>query len=201
MDLKKLLTEGYCTIIELTFPDIQSSALDLEAEGVEGSSFSWRELETWKETLPSLGSMSLFIDDLDMFELLAPSPAIARNWIADVLDHAKNVSAMVVYGRECVDLNRNDYGRWISSMDLADETNQWQRPALDEDGEPHLSEYLAYRAEVTVKANPLTTGYSADVHGIITVASSRSIKPQQYLFKALDSGVKCSILGHGYTLG
>jgi hypothetical protein len=199
--MKKLVDEGSCTIIELTFADISSAGSNMDGDAVGKKVFSWKELAAWQtQLISSLETpMILFIDDLDMFEHLAPAPAVARSWIADILDHAKKVTAMVVYGRECVNLYRNDYGRWLTVVDLADEASQWQRASLDERAEPHLSEYLAYRAELIVKANPLTTGYSADVHGILSVTTRKSLKPQQYLFKALDSGVKCSVLGHGYS--
>ena len=55
---------------------------------------------------------------------------------------------------------------------------------------------MIYRADMLVIVNPLNTGYSVDTHGMITITyPNTSMKKQVLLFKALDSGVKCSIVG------
>lgn len=76
-----------------------------------------------------------------------------------------------------------------------------------------LSDYCRQRADIIVDVNPLSTGYSTDIHGIIRVYS-RNLSPstvnvsennfakadttriwqQSLIFKALDSGVKCSVI-------
>ena len=50
------------------------------------------------------------------------------------------------------------------------------------------------RAHITIELHPLKSGYSPDIGGQITVSFS-GLRPRQVLvFKALDTGVKCSSL-------
>lgn len=55
---------------------------------------------------------------------------------------------------------------------------------------------LALRADVTVAVSALATGYSSAVHGVVAV-SVRSVAPrrQTLQYKALDSGVLCTLVG------
>jgi hypothetical protein len=93
-------------------------------------------------------------------------------------------------------------------------------PPFHEDGQPKLSEYCRYRNNTTIIAQPLSTGYSTLVHGIITVyppvhteqggngssvgaggsgqqmMTNNSMKQERkkivLQYKALDSGITCS---------
>jgi len=73
---------------------------------------------------------------------------------------------------------------------------------LDESGQPILSEYLLYRADVVVTVSPLETGYASDIHGRIRTSiahknRNQGKRQQNLLFKATDSSVVCSVVGEG----
>lgn len=52
-----------------------------------------------------------------------------------------------------------------------------------------------FRADVCIFVDPLQSGYSVDIGGKILVASSNAQRhSQSFIFKALDTGVKCTLL-------
>jgi hypothetical protein len=91
--------------------------------------------------------------------------------------------------------------------------------------DPSLTEYCRYRADITVSVSPLSTGFSSQVHGLISITNSvttaavptalvskssaltgstsfQLLQPggqtqlQQVLqYKAADTGVKCALAG------
>lgn len=61
-----------------------------------------------------------------------------------------------------------------------------------------LIEFCVFRADVTIVASALATGYSTAVHGIITVVDSKHHHPKKQVlhYKALDTGVLCNLVGN-----
>jgi len=50
-----------------------------------------------------------------------------------------------------------------------------------------------HSADMTISVSPLASGYSSDIHGIIKV--ERGLDFQLIKYKAMDSGIKCSLFG------
>ena len=88
-------------------------------------------------------------------------------------------------------------------------------PLHNHNGQPKLTEYCRYRTDITMIAAPLSTGYSTQVHGIITIyppihshtnssnnSNNNSNNEQKrkmivLQYKALDTGITCSPSGDG----
>lgn len=77
LDISKLEQGGKLEMVQL---------LD-ESSGAGAGSYSWQELLTWQNSILAAGADStpptaVLFDDLDMLELLAPSPVAARSLVA-----------------------------------------------------------------------------------------------------------------------
>jgi hypothetical protein len=129
-------------------------------------------------------------------------------------DTRSSISTLVAYGRQCpysmnyskaTSSSSSLYGG--STQSFFNSTNSLHTDVMSHAGgnnaEPMLSEYSRYRADVTVCVQPLVSGYSSEVHGVITIKSGglmnqpSGIKaPSECIllhFKALDSGVRCAL--------
>ena len=212
---------------------------------------SWAQLVQWQMQGYSLAncpgghnSFVLMIDDLEMLELLAPSLSEARRFVNRALSyldecnyHGKKGSlelqSLIAYGRSPLETlsqysqlnspaypSTGDMDRQEIALDL-----MANRP-LDEDQCPSLTEYLRYKADMCICVDHLQTGYSANVHGILSIIehkrkynsnsnsnsnSNRAIdsgkraiigggvcggRTSVMHFKALDSGVSCSLVSN-----
>jgi hypothetical protein len=59
-----------------------------------------------------------------------------------------------------------------------------------------LTRIFPCRADVTITVSALATGYSSAVHGVVSVAVREAAPKRQTLqYKALDSGVLCTLVG------
>ena len=56
----------------------------------------------------------------------------------------------------------------------------------------NLTEYVKHRCDITVVVSCLGTGYSMDIHGQVTIV--HKCEQKAFTFKALDSGIQCSLL-------
>lgn len=166
--------------------------LELSFNKKSDTSITWNNLKTLDLGIipgnndEGKSNYSLFIDDLHALELLAPSQGEARIFISNTLSSittSSTITSLVGFGR-------------CANMD---------------DDQLSLTEYCSYRADVTVEVKQLSTGYSLDTHGLIQISSRHmpnnsdtsvdsstsklhGLWFQTLLFKALETGVKCSIV-------
>ena len=124
--------------------------------------------------------VSLFIDSLDVLELIAPSPAEGRLFIAKICQSMYtngSIAQLTVFASSS------------SSISMAE---------LREDNFisnfPTLTNYCGYRADTTICVSPLSSGYSFDIGGQLLVSFNGDSRNTHYVYKALDTGVKCSKL-------
>ena len=177
----------------------------------------------------ALSPYTLVIDDLEAFELMAPSTLDAIKFISITLQLINSPSSplsncirLVSYGRQDSTVASPDLNNSITTVDLS------------------LTEYLRCRATTIAEIHPLATGYSLDVHGLIRITSrynystsnttdtlqpkpsstTASANTSQYdrqptasalnptrgflsqrtlIYKALDTGVKCSEVRLNHT--
>lgn len=137
---------------------------------------------------------SLFIDDLDALELIAPDAHSCRHFLSlchynscnknNKQDDTWQCNSLIAYGRQ--------YNTFTD--DVNDEIQFLSDNCFDND-EPPLSEICKYKADIIISISPLSTGYSSEVHGILIVSMTSKLNRQILNFKALDSGVKCSLVG------
>lgn len=151
--------------------------------------YDWERFETWVSTIlqhhqDDTKREALFIDDLDMFEAVAPSQAAARRMLCKLLSciHGSNLGAIDLLAAKgslgWADLEGHDHD-------------------VPEASEPSLTEVCKYRANCTVQVVPLSTGFSNDVHGVIKATSLRGglMKREEYTFKNVNvSSVYCTKL-------
>jgi hypothetical protein len=180
---------------------------------------SWKDLVSWQQYQLS-GTVSdsaasanlecsetdkktiIFIDDLDVFELLAPSPAAGREFIQQYLRAVSRqssnriFSSLVTFGRirDYEETTLNSQAITVGS----DSTSGGRLSSLHFDSqEPLLVSYMLARAQWIILAAALRTGLSSLVHGTLTVQhldlfSDKPGKKKQVLqYRALDSGVQC----------
>lgn len=199
------------------FSPTSSSSSPPNSDASNRSELTWTQLVKWcedgfchanastNEVNQSLSSTSPFfilIDDLEMLECIAPSPYEARQLVAlchnslitsqsacnprveSVLSLSKNpppnCCGVVVYGRVGLDDSSNEINA-SGAINAGSKT----------DGEPSLSEYCKYRADMIISIAALSTGYSSEVHGIISV--NEGVARQSLNFKTLESGIKACL--------
>lgn len=182
VDIASLEASGKVRIQELSFSEKSNSAI------------TWKDLESissglLNDSAPETSDLSLFIDDLNALEIIAPTHSDARLFVSKTLGSlspSNTISSLVGFGRytenECDELS--------------------------------LIEYCRYRADVTVEVKPLSTGFSLDTHGLIQISSRHApsradisnhapncspgsghgLWIQTLLFKALETGVRCSVV-------
>lgn len=174
---------------------------------------NWDDLIRWQDRfldsrLGSEGESStnsnlktiVFVDDLDAFELLAPSPAAARVFIKKfsraLQNSSSSLNSLVSFGR-LRDLEESSLNNEIVAVG-ADLNNTKALSSLHiNQQEPLLTTYLLTHAQWVIVAAALRTGLSSLVHGTLTIQhvdflSERPGKRKQVLqYRALDSGVQC----------
>jgi len=117
------------------------------------------------------------------------------------------VRSLVAFGRQPLEtlsqftsLSESDQvgERWkVPTGQNAMGASRYNYPLDESTAEPSLAEYLRYRADIMVTVSALESGYSSAVHGLIAVTQpSKAVKRQILQYKALDSGVMCSIVGN-----
>lgn len=205
LDMNKLEANNQLKMIYLTMGSDflcngtinSSSSSSSNSDGVKHktNTMTWNELCDWRNNgmkfsiTAEANSMSdlqqqyyLCIDDLDAMELMSPSSKSTRKFMLCCHNQLKPMSSskttplmgMVTFGRQ------SSSALIISGQD-----------------EPNITEYCKCLADIMVGISGLTTGYSSDVHGIITILMQTSSRKKQVLnFKALDSGVRCSVIGN-----
>lgn len=122
------------------------------------------------ETKPS---QVLFIDDLNILEMIAPDNASAIRFISLLYNMfgTSLISSVVVFGR-------GEDDRFCS-----DDRTKKVISLLD---------YCRCRADVTVVSRSLSSGFAGDVHGQLSVTNGFQIS--HLLFHALETGVHCRLL-------
>lgn len=190
--------------------------------------WTWKEFQEWQEQgmkwsgisshAPSEDSSSypessyiLMVDDLEVFEIIAESIPAARNFLSQTIslmdgNQGGGVNGLICFGRHPVETKmqlpsmteffvvQNDqslFSAGSSNFHLA-------HTPLHSNGQPKLSEYMRYRADITLVASPLMTGHSSTIHGTIAVQQSTTPKKLLLQFKALDSGIMCAPRGDGW---
>lgn len=184
-------------------------------------SSSWDDIETLSNELLNKNSIenelneklfSIVIDDLEMFELLSPSLRAARKLLLSYSMACKktqsSLHSFIAYGRQCNESHEFVCGDWCpstvghenSSSTVGGDSSRYRNNTLDGEGggTPVLSEYMRYRADVTIHTSPLSTGHSLEVHGSIAVSDTQQSCRRRLLllYKALDSGVRASLVGN-----
>lgn len=193
------------------------------------SIYNWEELMKWQDnflTSSTQASTAVFVDDIDILELLAPSPMAARNFITRFLAVLHNtthisttdglnyregsVSHVVCFGRHPQDTTAqlSSLGSSVVSASNSEDVGEngglagpfsAVAPLSTEEDQPALCEYLRYRADVTIVVSALGTGYSSAVHGVIATVQRTQLPRRQTLqYKALDSGVVCGLVGSSF---
>ena len=192
-DVATLESTGNLQIQELTFNEKSETSITwADLDSITSNNSSSNSSSSSNDNKSNVG-YSLFIDDLNALELLAPSINEARLFISNLLGpvttSSSAISSLVGFGR---------YSTITGKEELS------------------LTEYCRYRADVTVEVKPLSTGYSLDTHGLIQISSRHSplsdsdgsnsnasnhstgkmhgLWFQTLLFKALETGVRCSIV-------
>ena len=193
---------------------------------------------------------ALCIDDLEAIEAIAPSAHAARTFISRILMHMstiptpagephvrRQISTVVAYGRQNphsqssskqssthsgITSFSHGYGENIFFPNCLQGALHSRTARAAGGFEPMLSEYLRYRADVIVRIQPLTSGYSSEVHGIISVTVNSSLQGSNASsanatqgssvvstressrggtntdalvlhYKALDTGIRCTL--------
>ena len=188
---------------------IKEIAIDLEPSLNNEETLNWEQLCEWlhygmlkinNESSDIHDNYILMIDDLEAMEITS-----SESNISSILFISKCLNRMYNNDSNCQGII--GFGRKIAKDHLSSSSI-------------NISDYCRNRADITIEINPLTTGYSVDTHGVIKV-HSRSIFPsstqvienqtihnnykidfantsriwqQSLLFKALDTGIKCSVI-------
>ena len=175
------------------------------------------KLKEVSSTTSTPSPYTLVIDDLEAFELMATSTLDAIKFISITLQLINSPSSPSSHCTRLVSYGRQD--STVASPDLSSSTSV---------EDLSLTEYLRYRATTIAEIHPLATGYSLDVHGLIRITSrynyltssttdtlqpkpsstptaagptaTRGFLSQRTLiYKALDTGVKCSEVRLNHT--
>lgn len=171
VDLTRLEASGQIVFKFLVLNNIAEA-------NVDAGIINWRHLDQWVSDgllfSPNNNNdlYSLLIDDLEIFDLMAPNKIASRSFISIAHDLLNNkIDVLVLRGHE-IEYN-----------------------VLEEEGEPSLSEYSKNRTDLTITISGLTTGFSSEVHGFLHIAATDGMVVQLMNFKALDSVVYSSIVG------
>jgi len=148
-------------------------------------SLSLDELKLYIDSIVSepLVALNILVDDLDVFEMLSPSPQSARLFVQhitqQILSEINSLSSFIAFGR-------------LTTASNDGESNSLS--SLHCNGQTRLSEFLKYKCTVLVECSPLRSGFSTIVHGIIHVYQVKDLRwsQQSYQYKALDSGIVCA---------
>ena len=127
--------------------------------------YDWDTFEIWVSTTLQQHkdggrTEALFIDDLDMFEAIAPSIAASRRVLFKLLS--------CIYGSNPGAIDLLAAKGNLNQVDYAEDDH-----GVPERGEVSLTEMCKYRANYTVQVLPLNTGFSNDVHGMIKATGQR----------------------------
>ena len=103
LDISKLEQSGKLEMVQLAG----------ETVGGEVGSYGWEDLQRWQDTVLSSAADSklptaVLFDDLDMLDLLAPSPVAARSLVTRFIaslgsSSGKGLSHVVAFGRHPVE--------------------------------------------------------------------------------------------------
>ena len=171
VDLNRLETSG-----QIVFKFLVLNSID--GNSVDTSIINWGYFDQWVSDgllfSPNNNGdkYSLLIDDLEIFDLMAPNKKASRNVISTVHDFLNTKIDLIILRGHDMEYN-----------------------VLEEEGEPSLTEYSKNRAELTITISGLTTGFSSEVHGFLHIAATDGLLVQMMNFKALDSAVYSSIIG------
>ena len=126
----------------------------------------WGELHEWvhgeligKSKTGNRRSM-LFVDDINLFESLAPSKEAARKLLFSILHNLKHS-----------DLAASGVSTFIAAAPI--EVFPDEAISLEDGEEPTLAEVAKYHANVMITTLPLSTGYSSEVHGLVKYTACR----------------------------
>ena len=133
---------------------------------------SWQELMQWQQQGMPLhvgkgetsGGICLLLDDIHALEVLSPSPREARLFFNRCLYSLFDKSSNSAQGAQ--GLGSAPRVAVVVACGPAEPT-----VALEPSDEPTLTEVCKSRANITVAALPLSTGYSQDVHGVVHVTA------------------------------
>ena len=158
-----------------TFQDLQL----WQKEGLRLSSTKESETASGDE------EFTLFVDDLDLLEMLAPSAEDARKYMSALLHNlhgdisgnsSNKLSMLVALGAV---YPTQDHGWEDQSLNL----NYGEQPSL--------TEAISHRAGITATVSGLVTGHSNDVHGTIRVVVQKGdqMLNEMHTFKNHSSNI------------
>jgi hypothetical protein len=154
---------------------------------------------------------ALMVDDLEAFELLASSFSAGRQFISrsiELVDQNSlepvddstvsrtGIFSLVCFGRQPAESKMQLPS--ITDFFVVHNDSDSAFQALHGNGQPRLSEYLRYRADLTIVTTPLLTGHSSNIHGTVAIQQSSQRHKLLLQYKALDSGVMCAPRGDGW---
>jgi hypothetical protein len=197
LDINRLEKSGILVIQYLLLEEDESS----------NNNITWEKLISWQKSgmpfnnnIESINkskskNYSLFIDDLDAFELISPDTQSCRHFLS--LCHYNSCNKNKIQDNDIWQCNSLiAYSRQYDTFtDNANDEIQFLSDNCFDNDEPPLSEICKYKADIIISISPLSTGYSSEIHGILAVSMTSKLNRQILNFKALDSGVKCSLVG------
>jgi hypothetical protein len=141
----------------------------------------WTEFEDWlKKKLADSGNNSsssfLFVDDLSLFESLAPSKGAAKKLLFNLFNNLKHSA--------CENMGISTFVAAAPIEVFPDEV-----VAMDDGEEAPLCEMAKYHANVNISILPLSTGFSNEVHGVVKYAACKDGQAlkETFAFKVQNS--------------
>ena len=140
----------------------------------------------------------IFLDDIDMLEVYLGDIAAGRKAISrlhsivnchkQVRIEMRHFTSYYAFVQIC---SLACFGRDVTARTPAafTETNPHTIQRLQRG---NLTEYVKQRSDISIVVACLGTGYSTDIHGQVTIVDK--CQQKAFTFKALDSGIQCSLL-------
>jgi hypothetical protein len=154
--------------------------------GVDSVEHSRKQLRNTISTFDRFSAV--FFDGLNSLELLLGSPSVSISIVSTLLSGKGqgqgNKPSCLVALAEAGGLGTDE--STSHSGDHPDDVSAGENAAS-------LAHYCKFMASTMVRVNPLTSGYSNDVHGLIKV--SKNLSDFTLQFRALDSNIMCTHLG------
>lgn len=179
-------------------PLSQGKSSSATSSGEWTKNMTWDMLVQWQKdhlsgTVGTSESKTIvLIDDLDAYELFAPTTADARYWVQQWMRALTKetspsiIDSLVAFGRirDHEDTTHTDATARLSALHM-------------DRAQPLLTTYLTAHAQWIIAISALKTGLSSIVHGTITIQqqdfmAERPCRRRKILqYRALDSGVQC----------
>lgn len=139
----------------------------------------------------------IIVDDIDMLEIYLGDIQAGRKAISCIHAIVNRHSKVFVYslfvclfyiGQNCA---LACFGRDVTAK-LPAAFTEVPRQDIQRLQRSNLTEYVKHRSDISVVVSCLGTGYSMDIHGQVTIV--HKCQQKAFTFKALDSGIQCSLL-------